>query len=174
MSKLIIVCGLTASGKTTLANELSSRLHIPCLHKDIIKENLYEIFEFSTLEDSKALGSKSMRLLYALAENQIKHGIDLILEAPFIFPEDYEIFRSWQNNYGTDVYAIICSMNLSEREARYRSRPRHHAHHDPERRNLRESGVSEKIFESLPGKKIKITTDRPVSILIEELLKSIN
>jgi adenylate kinase family enzyme len=40
MSKVIIVCGLPGSGKTTLSRELSKRLGIVCLHKDSIKEKL--------------------------------------------------------------------------------------------------------------------------------------
>ena len=42
MTKLIIICGLPGSGKTTLASELSKQTGIVCLHKDSIKEKLFE------------------------------------------------------------------------------------------------------------------------------------
>jgi len=93
MQKLIIVCGLPGSGKTTLAKELSRKLKITCIHKDSIKENLYEILELSTLEDSKRIGGQSIQLLYKLTEEQLENGLDLIIEAPFYFEEDYEIFK---------------------------------------------------------------------------------
>ena len=71
MQKLIIVCGLPASGKTTIASALSKDLKIACLHKDSIKENLYEIMEMETLEDSKKVGLYSIMLQFRLAEEML-------------------------------------------------------------------------------------------------------
>lgn len=94
MSKLIIVAGMPGVGKTTLAKELSQKLNIPCLHKDSIKEKLYDSFGGNSLEDSKNIGG-------------------------WVYDENPN-------------------------------------------------------YELMPDKKINITTDQPVEILIEKILKEIN
>ncbi len=171
MSKLIIVCGLTASGKTTFAAELSKQLKISCIHKDSIKERLYEILKYSTLEQSKELGAQSMQLLYALTEEQIVNNVDIILEAPFTYEEDYKIFADWINKYHVQIYTIICSVSESERQIRYRNRPRHAAHHDYERRDLEIFQHDQEVYKNIPGKKIQITTDQPTLILVQKAIK---
>jgi len=92
MSKLIIICGLPGTGKTTLATELSKKLGIFCLHKDSVKESLDDSMKMSTLEDSKKLGYPSVKVILDLAEENLARGIDVILESPFTFPEDGKIF----------------------------------------------------------------------------------
>ena len=169
MQKLIIVCGLPGSGKTTLAKELSRKLKITCIHKDSIKENLYEILELSTLEDSKRIGGQSIQLLYKLTEEQLENGLDLIIEAPFYFEEDYEIFRNWKLKFKLKIYSIICKINNKERSKRFQSRERHQGHRDIER--LSDTATSGEVYKKLPGKIIKISTDKPPKKLVEELSK---
>jgi predicted kinase len=180
MAKLIIVCGLTASGKTTLAKELSRELNIFCLHKDSLKSNLYDILELSTLADSKKLGLQSVHLLFRLAEEQLKNGIDLIIESPFNHEGDYELFRRWEKEYNLDVWKIICKMDDDERDRRYRKRlnERHRCHHDEERIASGEFDEISKagyvIYENMPGKKIEVVTNKPVKDLVNQVVRKIN
>ena len=51
MSRLIIITGDLASGKSSLADSLSLRLNIPCFKKDVIKENLVDKYGFTTREE---------------------------------------------------------------------------------------------------------------------------
>ncbi len=166
MPKLIVVCGFTASGKTTLANELSKRLNIVCLHKDSIKEQLYDHRQLSTLDHSKDLGAEAIKLLLSLAEEQLAHDTDVIIEAPFTYLEDYSIFREWINNYNAKFFAIICSIPDAERQRRFEQRDRHPAHHDDER--IFKTQLD--IYDQLPDKKIRITTDKDTSTLVTELI----
>lgn len=161
--KLIIVCGLPGSGKTTLAKKLSEKMGVACLHKDSIKESLYDIFEMKTLEDSKRLGTQSIKLLFKLTEEQLTQGVDLILEAPFNFPEDYKIFNEWQLKYRIDLYSVICSINSKTREGRISNRPRHKAHHDDERGDFLMNVKCN--YKDIPGKQVRVITDKAVATL---------
>lgn len=169
MSKLIIVCGLPGSGKTTLAKELSKQLNIACLHKDALKENLYEILKLSTLEDSKRIGNQSVQLLLRLAEEQIANKADLIIEAPFTFQEDYTLFQNWIDQYKIDLYSVICNISAEERKDRFVNRPRHSSHHDQERIESATFNEDTEVYNTIPGKQIKVTTDQPVGILAKKV-----
>lgn len=167
MTKFIIVCGLPGSGKTTLACELSKKLKVVCIHKDSIKERLYESLKLSTLEDSKMIGKPSVDIVLYLAEEQLKNGIEVMIEAPFNFPEDYSFFIKLKEKYNLDLISIICSIGKEERIKRFSERERHNSHHDNERIADYENGFD---YAEMPGRQMRIITNKPVDILVEEIV----
>jgi predicted kinase len=174
MPKLIIVCGLPGSGKTTLAAALASKLNIVCLHKDSIKENLYDILGLSTLEDSKRIGIQSIRLLLALAEEQIANKTDVIIEAPFNYAADYPLFVEWVEKYHVSLYVVICRISAEERKTRSVNRPRHASHHATERYANENFDADNSVYDTMPGTHIKLVCDQPIEQLVEQALKHIS
>lgn len=176
MSKLIIVCGLPGSGKSTLARELSRQLNIACLHKDDLKENLFEILALETPEDAKRIGIASVKLLLALAEGQLRNKIDLIIEAPFNFSEDYSVFSNWVQSYETDIFSVICKIPSEVRKERFLNRPRHQAHFDTEASyDAFFSGSDREIvYDQMPGKKLELITDQAPRLLVNRIIDFIN
>lgn len=171
MSKLIIVCGLPGSGKTTLAKELSKKLKIACFHKDTLKEELFELFDGKNLEDSMSIGKKTVKLLFRLVEEQLSKGIDVIMESPFNFPEDYQTFTGWKEKYQLDLYSLICLVDKKIRKERFFSRDRHRSHLDGER----EANFDDKYdYKDIPGKQIYITTDESADTLAEKVISQLD
>lgn len=173
MTKLIIICGFPGSGKTTLARELSKKLKICCIYKDSIKERLYETLGLSTLEDSKKIGKPSVEVMLHLAEQQLTNEVDIIIESPFYFEEDFILFEKWKGEYNIDIYSIICSIDEAERENRFNIRPRHHAHHDNERNFNVLSKEQSDVYKKIPGNQIWVKTNKPVAELVEEIISKI-
>ncbi|MBU0661013.1 ATP-binding protein [Patescibacteria group bacterium] len=166
MSKLIIICGLAGTGKSTLARELSKRLNICCLHKDTIKAGLYEKLNFHT-EDS-------YKLYFHLAEDQVKNNVDLIMESPFIFEGDRKILKKWQKKYKIDLTCIICSADVETRKKRILTRERHDCHREADKKLLKNLTPKDVDYSKLPGRKIEIITDKPVEKLVENIIKKLN
>ena len=173
MHKLIIVCGLPGSGKTMLADELSKRTGIACLHKDSIKEKLFEGLGMSTLEESKRIGKPSVDVMLYLAEQQIANGVDVIIEAPFNFPGDYGLFLKWMDQYEIGLYSVVCSIGSEERKRRVETRERHVAHFDSSRTHDFFPD-NEYDYADMPGKKIRVCTDESVSYLVEKVISELH
>ncbi len=173
MSQLIIICGLPGSGKTTLAQALSKELNIACLHKDVLKESLYMLLNMKSYEDSQKSSHLSISLILELAERMVANKIDIMLEAPFMVEEDYKKFQAWIDEHKVNIINIICTISDEEKMKRFDTRPRHPAHHDHERDMSVYSNEKEVVYEKLPGKKIKIETNKEVNKLIEEIISQL-
>ena len=139
------------------------------MHKDSIKDVLFEGLNLSTIEESKYIGKPSIDVMLRLTQEQIVNDIDVIIEAPFNFPEDYALFREWEDRYGITLYSFICCIDTEERRRRIKSRARQGAHFDKSRM---EDFFPEKEYNytEIPGKQVRICTDRPMANLIKEAI----
>lgn len=79
----ILVSGLPATGKSTMAAYLSKQLGIPMFSKDTIKERLYDTLGFSSREEKVRLGVAAMEILYDCARACLSCGQSVILENNF-------------------------------------------------------------------------------------------
>ena len=79
----ILITGIPAAGKSTMASILASKLNIPEISKDRIKEYLYDELGFSSRQEKVKLGNASMHILYYVAENLMRVNKPFILENNF-------------------------------------------------------------------------------------------
>jgi predicted kinase len=80
---LIIINGRPASGKSTLANWLSTKLCIPVISKDTLRELLYDHIGWKDREWSKFLGQASIELMLYVGELFLAYGMSVIMEMVF-------------------------------------------------------------------------------------------
>lgn len=79
----ILVTGIPAAGKSTMAQYLSETLKLPVFSKDSIKELLFDELGFGSREEKVKLGVASMNIMYYMAEQLMKTGQPFILENNF-------------------------------------------------------------------------------------------
>lgn len=80
---VIIITGLPGTGKTTLGYHLGRRYQIPFIHKDGIKEILFDTIKDYDYPLSLKLGVSSIRLIHYFTEALISVSQSLIVEANF-------------------------------------------------------------------------------------------
>lgn len=79
----ILLSGLPAAGKSTMARRISEATGIPIVSKDDIKEILFDTIGFKSREEKLRLGTASMMLMYYTAEKIMAMGSSIILDNNF-------------------------------------------------------------------------------------------
>lgn len=83
-TKLLVVQGPPAAGKTSLSKQLSKRLNVGVIAKDDIKELLYDkIGAPIDRNQSRIYGKATMSGLFAISREVLVSGIDHIIESAF-------------------------------------------------------------------------------------------
>ena len=82
-TRIVVVTGPPASGKTTLAVAISEHLGIPLIAKDGIKERLYEAFGSGDREWSRWLGRGTYPLIFHFLEAHLRVGCSVVVEGTF-------------------------------------------------------------------------------------------
>lgn len=75
----ILVTGIPAAGKSTMAEAVSERMKLPVISKDTIKELLFDHVGFQSREEKVNLGIASMEIMYYVAGQLMKTGQPFIL-----------------------------------------------------------------------------------------------
>jgi predicted kinase len=117
---------MPSSGKTTVAEGLASRLRLPLVAKDGIKESLYESLGAGDVSTSARLGVAGYALIFALARTMLESGVSLIVEANF-FRDQAANFASLPEHRTLQLH---CDAPLPLLLDRYANRSRHPGHHD--------------------------------------------
>ena len=87
----ILVTGIPAAGKSTMAETISERLKLPVISKDTVKELLFDNVGFQSREGKVNLGIASMEIMYYVAGQLMKAGQSFILENNFEYSSEHGI-----------------------------------------------------------------------------------
>lgn len=128
---MLLVTGLPATGKTTLARRLAADLRWPLLTKDDVKEALFDSLGTGDGEHSRRLSDASFAALFRAAAEWRRAGVSGILEGNFIAGVHE---RAIVAAGAPRVVQVLCTLPASERERRLRERAtlgaRHPGHRD--------------------------------------------
>lgn len=81
--KIIVLTGMPASGKSTLAAKLSKAFAYPVLEKDALKEELFDTLGFENYAQKRKLDHAANAVLLKCAERLLKNDIPMILDNNF-------------------------------------------------------------------------------------------
>jgi predicted kinase len=149
--RLLIVTGLPATGKTTLATALASRYQLPLLAKDRIKESLLSAAAAADATQSRRLSDLSFARLFTEYRQLALAGSDVILEGNF---------RSGRHESALGAQAaariaqVLCRVDETERRRRIAARAHDPARHRGHGDALAARDASNDSFLELPGERL--------------------
>lgn len=108
MFQVILVNGISATGKTTVGRKVASALRLPFFAKDVVKEILFDQLGYSDREWAHKLSGVTHAVLNPILEEELKAGRGFVIEANFNPAYDTEKFGKWQEIYGFEIVQILC------------------------------------------------------------------
>lgn len=176
-SKILIITGAPATGKTSIMKLISDQSGVIAISKDEIKETLFDNFIDISLETSKKLGIASFHTVFLLLEKFAKKNISIIIEANFRPEFDEDLVNEIVKKYNVNVMQILCEASsetiLKRLQKRKESGERHEGHFDLGREEeFKEliDGGSFRFFDIPNAKNITLQTDKFIQKEIDRVV----
>ena len=125
---LIILSGLPASGKSTVARALQGAFPYPILEKDRIKECLFDALGFQSHEEKRRLDAAAARILLQTAEDILTAGGSVILDNNFDTAAG-EALRELQARFSPRSVTVLLTADENTLYERYLARDLAHTRH---------------------------------------------
>lgn len=126
---LVIVTGLPAAGKSTLAARLAVALGLPLLAKDAVKEALFDVLGTGDAAWSRRLSDASFAAMFAIAAANLRAGRSVLLEGNFRAGEHEAAILGCGARSIAQLLCAVPARTRAARIARRAATPLRHAGH---------------------------------------------
>lgn len=126
--KMIILAGMPATGKSTLAKKLAVEFGYPIIEKDNIKEGLFDVLGFENYARKRRLDEAANMVLLRMTEAMIKGDCSVIIDNNFD-AESGRCLCELIERYQPDCVTIFLGGNIQTLYERYVDRDEHHRRH---------------------------------------------
>lgn len=158
--RFVVVSGLAASGKTSIAQPLAQTLDVPLISKDAIKEALFEAVGFGGWAWSKTLSRVADGAMVRIAQD-----LDGAVLDNFWYAETVDELLAPLRR---PIVEVFCRCDPVVAFERFRDRDRHPGHADEERDadSVRASFVARahRLPLRMLGPVVEVDTERPVDV----------
>ena len=128
-STAVVVTGLPAGGKTTVAKHIAAEIGWPLLDKDSFLEELFTIKEVSSFDDRRRLSRLSDDAFRRAAAN-LNEAVLVSHWRPSIGPQDTGTPPEFITENLDRIVEVHCVCSIETCVARFQSRVRHPGHRD--------------------------------------------
>jgi len=95
--------GYPGTGKSTIARAIATALHAPLIDRDIIRQMAVDIFG-----DLPQVGHFSYELMFALAREQLRLGLSVVVDTPLTYRTTYEQSKELARAFHTSMLVVHC------------------------------------------------------------------
>lgn len=125
---LIVIAGMPATGKTTIANQIRDVLGYPVFEKDYLKEALFDIIGFECYAEKRRHDKAATEILLRIVESQLQAGASSIIVNNFDSDENTKL-NSLIERYKPNYVTIFINGEEKVLYQRYVERDLKHARH---------------------------------------------
>ncbi|XLQ20195.1 MAG: AAA family ATPase [Candidatus Moraniibacteriota bacterium] len=166
MSKIIVVTGVPASGKTVFAQKVGNKFNLPLFSKDSLKELLFDYVGVENRDLSRKFGMASFELLYEITEQLMRTDVAHVIEGNFDREFASNVLNKKMEKYDCEFlqFNFYAQKNIiRERfEKRWDNRnvknSRHKGHMDNENLEIVENTGGKNKALDIPGELIEVDT----------------
>jgi predicted kinase len=178
-SRIVIVTGRPAAGKSTLAKWLSQELKLSLVSKDSIREELFDRLGWKDRKWAQELGRASVDMMFYFAHAELEVGHSIIMDNSFYPPVSNPRFQALKEKYQAESIQIVCDSDRETLFQRFKSRAdsgnRHPGHGDQDvldelYANLADN--SSAVLE-IGGSVIEVDTTDFARVNYQEILKQV-
>ncbi len=114
---LIVMRGYPGTGKSTIARAMARALHIPLIDRDVIRQVIVNI-----LGNHAEVGHIAYEIIFALAREQLKLGLSLVIDTPLTYYRTHEQARQLAVSFHVPMLVIHCQCSPEIQKYRLESR----------------------------------------------------
>lgn len=114
---LIVMRGYPGTGKSTIARAIAKTLHIPLIDRDVIRQVIVNI-----LGNHAEVGHLAYEMIFALASEQLKLGLSLVIDTPLTYYRTYEQARQLAASFHVPMLVVHCQCSPQIQKHRLESR----------------------------------------------------